>query len=135
MRFDRVYRHYLDWEELDTNMWGAVSNRKLWVKKALDFTSDHQKYGRFMIKVVESWPNSCENWLTDYSSNRRAWIGHAACAMAINCPEDITREAWGLLTDEQRKLANRQADRAIQLWEHNYAKSKGVREPLAVPLL
>jgi len=64
--------------------------------------------------------------LTDSNLNRKAWIGHAACAMALGCPEDITREAWGRLTDEQRILANREAERAIQQWERGYAKSIGL---------
>lgn len=135
IKFERVYRHYMEWEEIETNMWGDVENKKQWLKKAIEFTGDHKKYGRFMLRVVSEWPNSCENWLTDYSINRRAWVGHAACAMAINCPESITREAWGHLTDEQRELANRQADRAIQLWEYNYAKSRGIHIDMDEPLL
>jgi len=124
MKIKRVYRHYLDWEEMDTKMWSSVNNKKSYLKKAIVFTSDHVKYGRFMILVVKKWPVSCENWLTDFSCNRRAWIGHAAVAMAINCPESITREAWGHLTDEQRTLANREADRAIAFWEKRYSKDK-----------
>jgi hypothetical protein len=57
--------------------------------------------------------------LTDISQNRRAWIGHAACCMAIKCPEYITRSAWGYLTKEQQDLANAEADRAIAWWERN----------------
>ena len=135
MKFDRVYRHYLDWEEMTTNMWSDVDSKKRYLNKAIEFTSNHKKYGRFMVRVAREWPNSCENWLTDYSCNRRAWIGHAACAMAINCPEKIVREAWGSLTDEQRTLANREADRAIRVWEYNYAKSRGIRYDIDEPLL
>lgn len=116
-------------------MWGTVENRKRFLKKAIEFTSDHQKYGRFMMRVVNEWKISCENALTDYSLNRRAWVGHAACALAIGCPEDITREAWGHLTDEQQFLANAQADRAIQYWEINYSQSNGLQEDMEGTLL
>jgi hypothetical protein len=126
MKFERVYHHYLDWEENDYNMWGSVVNKKAYLEKAIEFTGDHKKYGRFMIKVIENWKISCENALTDYSLNRKAWVGHAACALALGCPEDITREAWGKLTDEQQLLANKKASRAIQLWEVDYLKSGGV---------
>ena len=135
MKIDRVYRHYLDWEEIDHNMWGVVQNRKVWVKKAISFTSDHKKYGRFMMKVVNEWPVSCENALTDYSLNRKAWVGHAACALAIGCPEDITREAWKHLTYEQQLLANKEADRAIQAWEYNYIKDRGLCDDMGESLL
>jgi hypothetical protein len=130
MKFPRVYHPYWEWEEIDSNMWGSVENRKLFLKRAIEFTGDHQKYGRFMMRVVNEWPKSCENALTDYSLNRKAWVGHAACALAMGCPEDITREAWGLLTDEQRLLANKEAERAILCWEINYAKSKGLRHEM-----
>jgi hypothetical protein len=126
MRFERIYHHYLDWEEVDFNMWGSVKNREDYLEKAIKFTGDHKLYGRFMVRVVSEWKNSCENAMTDYYINRRAWVGHAACALAIGCPEDITREAWGRLNSEQQLLANKKADEAIQLWEYNYFKSGGV---------
>jgi len=126
MKFDRIFHPYWLWEEIDANMWGDVADRKSALKKAIAFTGDHVKYGRFMLRVVSEWKYSCENALTDYSLNRRAWVGHAACALALGIPEDITRAAWGELTDEQRLLANNQANRAIQHWENNHAKSLGL---------
>jgi hypothetical protein len=126
LKFSRVYHPYWDWEEIDFNMWGTVENKKVWLNRAIKFTGDYLKYGRFMMRVVNEWPVSCENALTDASLNQRAWVGHAACALAIGCPESITREAWGHLTNEQQLLANNQADRAIACWKINYAKSKGL---------
>lgn len=135
LKFERVYHHYLDWEEINFNMWGTVENKNKWLKKAIQFTSDHKKYGRFMMRVVNEWKFSCENALTDHSLNQRAWVGHAAVALAIGCPENITREAWGHLTDEQRLLANKEADRAIECWQINYAKSKGILQNMGEPVL
>jgi len=135
MKFKRVYRPYWDWEEIDANMWGSVANRQAATKKAIEFTADHKRYGRFMMRVVNEWPNSCENALTDYSINRKAWVGHAAVALALGIPEDITRLAWGHLTDEQRLLANKEAERAIQHWEYNYSQSHGLREDMGTALL
>ena len=125
-KLPRVYRHYMEWEEISHNMWGTVTNKKKYLKKAIEFTSDHRLYGRFMIKVVDEWPVSCENALTDYSLNRNAWIGHAACALAMGCPEDIVREAWKELSYEQQSLANNEARRAIREWEYAYRKNKGI---------
>lgn len=126
LRFERIYHHFMEWEENKYNMWGAVENRKAFLNKAIKFTGDHSLYGRFMMRVVNEWPISCENALTDYSINQKAWVGHAACALALECPEDITREAWSKLTDEQRLLANNEAEKAILCWKINYAKSKGL---------
>jgi hypothetical protein len=134
-RFKRVYHPVDKWEELQTGMWDFCDDPATMLQAAIDFTSDWQTYGDYMDLVVQEWPVSCENALTDYSLNRKAWLGHAACAMAINCPENITRKAWGYLTDEQRKMANRRAAIAIGVWEENYAKSKGIRPNVERPML
>jgi len=126
VKFDRIYHPYWLWEEVDANMWGSVSNRKAALQKAIAFTGDHKLYGRFMQRVVAEWKYSCENALTDYSLSRKAWVGHAACAFAHGIPEDITRAAWRHLSDEQRVLANKEAERAIRVWEYGYAKSLGL---------
>lgn len=135
MRLPRVYRPISDWEEVRHNMWGAVSDRSAWIERAKRFTSRHKVYGRYMRRVIREWPVSCENALTDYRINRRAWVGHAACALAFRCPEDIVRTAWGLLTDEQRILADREAERAIALWEIDYARDRGLHQYMGGALL
>ena len=117
----RIYHPYWRWEECKYNMWGKVKGKKEWLQKAIDFTGDHLLYGSWMIKVVNDWKYSCEHNLSDRTQNRQAWIGHAAVAYAIQCPEDIVRQAWGFLTEEQQGLANDQADSAILLWEKNNA--------------
>ena len=135
MKLQRIWRPIESWEEIKYNMWGEARNRRELLRRAVIFTGNHRLYGRYMLRVVEEWPNSCANALTDYNLNRRAWVGHAACALALQCPEDVTREAWGRLSDEQRLLANRQADRAIQSWELRHRQSLGIRSDLAAPLL
>jgi len=131
----RIYHPFWEWEEIDANMWGTISNKKRAIKKAIEFTSDHKKYGRFMVKVILTWPISCENALTDRMLNRKAWIGHAAVALALGIPENITREAWGQLTSEQQLLANREAERAISIWEHAKEKNISVQEALDEKML
>lgn len=135
IRLPRVYHPVGLWEEIDSNMWGGVDDRKNMLECAINFTGDHILYGSYMLRVIKKWPYSCENALTDYMLNRKAWVGHAACAMAIGCPEDITRKAWGLLTHEQRSLANRRAAFAIGEWEKDYRASKGMCRNVAQKVL
>ena len=134
-KFKRVYHPYTEWEEVTYNMWGDVENEKEWLERAISFTSDHMLYGSFMMRVVSEWPISCENALTDYNMNRKAWIGHAAAALAMQCPEHITRKAWRYLSYEQQYLANEEASRAIRAWENNYLKSKQLCEGVGGALL
>lgn len=131
----RVYHPYWEWEEVDAGMWSTVQNPDKYLRMAIQFTGDHKKYGRWMMKVVREWVKSCENALTDRSLNRKASLGHAACAMAIGCPEDITRKAWGYLSDEQRILANREAERAISWWEYNYRKGERISGDVGIKVL
>lgn len=104
-------------------MWRKIPSNKEdeMLANAIAFTGNHELYGRWMLRVIEQWPIACEHNLTDDCLNQQAWIGHAACQMAIECPEYITRKAWGMLTQEQRDLANLKADWAIHEW--NQARS------------
>lgn len=116
-----VWHHFKDWEEVPRNMWGSVSHRSTWLTIAATFTGNPDLYGEWMMRVVDEWPKSCQHNLTK-PGDKRAWIGHAAVAMAIGCPEDIVREAWGLLTEDQRARANTKAQAAIDAWKEHYAK-------------
>ncbi len=113
------YHPYKEWEDYLCGMWRKVSavEEAKYLDKAIQFTGDAQEYGSYMMRVAKEWPISCEHNLTDISQNRRAWIGHAACCLAIKCPEYITRQAWGFLSQRQQNEANAQADIAIGWWE------------------
>ena len=97
-KINRIYHPYNLWEEINHNMWGDVENKQSMLMRAIKFTGDHKNYGRFMRKVIKQWKYSCENALTDEFINRKAWLGHAACEVRMNCPEDITHQAWKYLS-------------------------------------
>lgn len=119
---DQIYHPYHLWEDYLAGMWRKVSKSEEddLLKKAIEFTGNHKIYGHWMMEVVKKWKYACEQNLTDFGQNRKAWVGHAACQMAINCPEYITRMAWGYLSKEQQDLANGVADEAIRFWERSY---------------
>jgi hypothetical protein len=85
--------------------------------RAVEFTGNAALYGSYMKRVVDTWPFSVEHNLTNTGMNRRAWVGHAAASLAIGAPEYITRQAWWMLTEDQRRKANRRADTAIRRFE------------------
>lgn len=113
----KIWHPYWKWEEQGFNMWGSVKDRAKYERIATYFTANAELYGECMLHVINEWPNSCEHNLSDKSQNRRAWVGHAACALAFRCPEDLVRKAWSNLTDQQRIDANAAADVAIGEWE------------------
>ena len=115
-----IWHPYWLLEEMQSDMWRSVSNRKDWLDKAIEFTGDDALYSEWMLKVVDEWPRSCEHNLSK-SGDKRAWIGHAAVALAIGCPEDIVREAWAYLSDDQQDAANKRAAEAIEYWRSKNA--------------
>jgi hypothetical protein len=113
----RKWHPFWNWE--DVGMWRSVGHaeRKPFLDKAIIFTGDAEKYGASMLEVIDHFPVACEHNLTDVHQNRLAWIGHAACYLAFECPEDIVRQAWGMLSEEQRSRANAKAQFAVNKWE------------------
>jgi len=118
---NQVFVHWELWEDYHAGMWRRVpkGEEDTYRKTAIEFTGDYPKYGAAMLRVITEWPNTCMHNLTNPSINRRAFVGHAACALVINCPEYIVRQAWWKLTEEQRILADKEADKAIEIWEQN----------------
>lgn len=123
---ERIFHNYLLWEDWQNGMWRKLppSEEDSFLTKAIQFTGDHDKYGSWMMEVVKNWPFACEQNLTNLGQNRRAWIGQSACCMGIDCPEYITRQAWGCLTEQQQDDANLKADKAIIWWEENILLDK-----------
>ena len=107
---NEIWHPFHELEEANSAMWGNVNHRTTWMQLAEIFTGNAEVYGEFMLRVIESWPKSCEHNLTK-GGDKRPWVGHAAVALAINCPEDIVRAAWGNLSKEQQDAA-----KAIELW-------------------
>jgi hypothetical protein len=118
-----IWHPYWKWEESKYNMWGTVENKEEYLNNAIEFTGNNELYGKYMGMVVDNWKYSCEHNLSKMNQNRRAWLGQAACALAMQCPEDIVRKAWGFLTDEQRRLANDHADKHIKRWEERQCQN------------
>ena len=127
---NRIYHHYEKWEEVSAGMWDVMpkEREKEMLRSAIDFTGNAKLYGSFMMRVVREWPISCEQALTNPSMNRLAWIGHAATCIAIQCPEYITRMAWGRLSQQQQDEANAEAQSALEIWlaEHRNGKNQMV---------
>lgn len=125
MIIKRVCHHYSKWEDWKAGMWRRISKieREKMLPAAINFTGDHKLYGQYMVEVTEKWKIACEHNLTDFSINQKAWIGHAACCLAIHCPEIVTRMAWWHLSEEQRVRANKMAVKAIKFWRSSYFKN------------
>lgn len=125
MSIRRVYVPYWEWEDWKAGMWRKIENKKEesdYLLKAIGFTGDWVKYGTSMEEVINKWPNTMLNTLTNISANKRAFVGHCAVQLAIDCPEYITRMAWKELTEKQRVEADEIAQLLIDEWLIDYAQ-------------
>lgn len=95
-------------------------DREAKINQCVKFMSDTDVFECFMMTVISDWPLSCEASLTNPQINQIAWLGQAAAAIGIECPEDITKKAWGLLAEEKQIKANEAAKRNIKKWKDDY---------------
>ena len=134
----RIYKPYDQWEDWINGMWRTVEKEEYasYLSWAIEFTGDHVEYGKAMGLVIVKWENTMLHNLTNQSMNKRAFLGHCACTFASGCPEYIVRDAWKLLTDTQRELADNIAQSHINNWMNVYkTNSTGLRKDLGSQML
>src|SRR5690348_3445040 len=121
---ERIHHPYQDWEETKAGMWKRPNGleRDEHINRCSAFMADTKQFRAAMLRAISEWPISCEQNLTCFDLNRQAWLGHAACCIAIGCPEEPTRAAWWTLTQEQRDAADAAAAEVIAIWEQQHTE-------------
>lgn len=121
----QVFYHYTLWEDFKNGMYDEIKDgRNDRIKKAVELLSDTKKLYENMKRVTIEWKIATEQNLTNMSINHQAFLGQTACNIYAGIKEDETREAWGLLTNEQRYKANKVADKVYSEWERDYTRNK-----------
>ncbi len=118
IRIKQLYVPYWQWEEWINGMYRNVHSDFEWemIRKTIAFISDYEKFGTAMERVIIEWPRTMLNAFTNPSINKRAFLGQCAVQFEINCPEWITRQAWGKISEQERNDANKIADVLINEW-------------------
>lgn len=118
------YTPYWTWECYNNGMYDTPNKNDVdnLLRITISFISNHEKFGKAMKDVSLKWSSSMLNHLTNKSINRKAFIGQCAVNYELNIQESITRKAWKELTDNQRILANIEAEKIIKKWEFQYMK-------------
>lgn len=121
-RIKRVYHRYERCEEYAAGMWRIENGepRVAFRRAAARLMRDPGAFEAAMMRALDEWPYSCEAALTATVVNRIAWLGHAGCSIAVDSPEDVTREAWHTLTTDEQDKANAAALRVLTEWERRY---------------
>ena len=117
----QVFHPYQQWEGFKSGMYEPCKlGRADRVMTAKQLLTNLEALKREMTRVTIEWPIETEHVLTDASISHRAWLGQSACNIYADVKEDETREAWGYLTEKQRREANRVADAVDDLWRKRY---------------
>lgn len=112
-----IYHHYTKWEDFQNGMYNEEKEgRKERVKKAIKILSDSSICYKAMKMVIENWKFACDQNLSNDMYGHRSFLGQSACSIYADVHEDETREAWGKLTDFERKRANMIADTVYSEW-------------------
>lgn len=113
----QYFARYEMWEDYQSGMW--AKNISFEEERMIEDAMQLLCSDRFSVaceSVFEQWQVATKINLTNAQQNRRAWLGQAACCLLLGVPEDITRAAWGKMTETQRMNANRIAETKIQKW-------------------
>lgn len=99
-------------------MWRTVNGDEIarQVEASHNLMAAPQAFKTAMQMAVDKWPYSTEHNLTAAVINRRAWLGHAGCFLAVGSVEACTRRAWNTLSEEQQVEADRVAQEVIDEW-------------------
>jgi len=118
----RIYHHYELWECWKNGFWDSASgtDKKDKIQKVVDLFSDPQNTTIYMNRVIKECPYACEQNLSNDNMNKVAWLGQAACCLLDKIPSSVTMEAWSLVPDEFKTIANNIAESIIKEWEENY---------------
>lgn len=109
------------WEDHKDGMYSAPFGWQQKIPAARELLTSPRRLEDAMCAAVDVWPVSAEHQLTNTDQNRRAWLGQAACRLAMHAPAIATRAAWAQLTGAQCGTANACAERVIREWQQDYA--------------
>lgn len=116
-----IYHHYTKWEDFKNGMYNEdKTGRKERVQKAVQILTDEDLCYKSMMMVINNWKYACEQNLSNNIYGHRSFLGQSACCIYAGCHEDETREAWGNITDSQRKRANQIADTVYNKWLNDH---------------
>lgn len=111
----QFYSHYTLWEDFNCGMWNKYEGlEKEGLSKCISLLQNPELG---MIMVTKNWNISTKVNLSDKQQNRKSWLGQAACCIIHGVPENITRKAWMMLTEQERDNANQIAKKVIEQWE------------------
>lgn len=119
----QIYHHYKKWECFHAGFFNTTTyvNEDDAKRKYCEFLSDLDKFENGLKRVLKEWPISCEQFLTNDSINKIAWLGQAAMCIETRIPSSF-RAGYKLLSDEEKIKADSLAKFYLIKWVREYEK-------------
>ena len=119
-----MYHHYLTWECLGMYEDATLheTNADALRTQYAVFLRDAIRFGAALVRVLQEWPIACEQFLSNDSINRIAWLGQASMYLDSGVPRKY-RAGFMLLTELERRRANAQAAETLKHWERTHAQT------------
>lgn len=99
------FYNYKDWECFQNNMY-VIRNNEAHINHCKLLLSTPNMFYQACNLVIENYKISCLHHLTNNSINKKAFMGAAACNLMNDSCEIEVREAWALLDEKQKSIAN-----------------------------
>lgn len=77
-------------------------------------------------EMLREWPYSAHHNLVHLWTGRNAWVGQASCCYAHGATSADTRQAWGMLTNDEHRAANAVAVHVREAWERRTRDAQAV---------
>lgn len=84
------------------------------------FLGDIPRFDAALARVLAEWPVSCEQFLSNTSLNRIAWLGQSSACIDMGVPAAF-RSGFKLLSADAQTAANDKAEEWLRKWERRYA--------------
>ncbi len=122
----RIYHHWGRWECFKAGMYEGAPPAGYTADSAKeayrDFLADAPRFSAAMQRVLDEWPNSCDQFLSNDSINRIAWLGQASMCIDTGVPMCF-RGGFKLLSAAQQKTANALAAEFFKKWIRSKANA------------
>lgn len=122
----KIKRIYHTWDKWECYPKGFYEDKvptgktvEEWEEEYKNFLSDTNRFSNALDRVLKTWVNSCEHYLTNSSMNRIAWLGQAAACEELGLPSRF-KGGYNLLTTDQQEKANETALIYLNKWLESY---------------
>ena len=116
---NRIYHHWETWECYKAGFYGMQPPEPLTPDQArsmyAEFLQDTPRFEKALDRVLVEWPISCEQFLSNASHNRIAWLGQSSMCIETKIPAAFCG-GFNLLTDAEQAKANSVAAQWLRKW-------------------